>query len=223
MSTMMRRRSKTGTAWRTPRWMRRASSTPEMTSISTPPAPRAASRNSSALVASRVADVATARMVLLRSRRCDASGAAQRRRGSSPRADLLHLAPPRPSRTMSFSRVRTSNPPSPTRRATTMWKLSSRRRSPRGPRGTGRSRQPPMRALHSSMPPNTPRDRLDLLEAAADHVVGLAGVTDRECCLHRLVEVAGRDRAPCSRWIGDDVLRPGPGQAVVVERPEFPW
>ena len=36
MSTSTRRRSKTGTACSTPRWIRRASSTPEMTSTSTP-------------------------------------------------------------------------------------------------------------------------------------------------------------------------------------------
>ena len=98
-----------------------ASSTPEMTSISTP-ASRAAARNSSALAASRVALVATAR-----------SGAPAlsaiwriRRRAATARAIASGLIcfispPPWPRRTMSFWRVSTSKPSSPTRRATTRW------------------------------------------------------------------------------------------------------
>ena len=45
MSTSRRRRSNTGTAWSTPRWMRRASSKPEMTSTSTPASSRARRRS----------------------------------------------------------------------------------------------------------------------------------------------------------------------------------
>ena len=55
MSTSSRRRSKTGTAWSTPRWISRASSTPEITSTWTPASWRARSRNSLEFVASRTA------------------------------------------------------------------------------------------------------------------------------------------------------------------------
>ena len=63
MSTSSSRWSKTGTAWSTPSWIRRASSTPEITSMSTPASSRARQRNSWALAASRTALVATARTV----------------------------------------------------------------------------------------------------------------------------------------------------------------
>src|SRR5437764_846652 len=60
MSTTSTCWSNTGTAWSTPRWMSRASSTPEITSTPTLALTRAASRNSSRFSASRTALVATA-------------------------------------------------------------------------------------------------------------------------------------------------------------------
>ena len=62
MSTSMSRLSKTGTACSTPRWMRRASSIPEMTSTSTPASSWARRTNTSWFSASRTALVATARI-----------------------------------------------------------------------------------------------------------------------------------------------------------------
>ncbi len=55
MSMSTRRWSNTGTACRTPRWMSRASSTPEITSTSMPASSRTRSRNSLAFSASRTA------------------------------------------------------------------------------------------------------------------------------------------------------------------------
>ena len=93
MSTSTRRRSKTGTACSTPRWMRRASSTPEITSTSTPASSRARSRNTSAFSASRTALVATAWM----SASCTAAMRARRSRARDAAVDgvggeLLHVA-----------------------------------------------------------------------------------------------------------------------------------
>ena len=123
MSHSSSRRSKTGSDCRMPRWMRRASSMPETTSISTPASSRARRTNSSLFSASRTALVATARtgaseMSAMRFRWRSASTprwmAAGVRSFMSP--------PPEPRRTMSFSRAITSKRASPTTRATTRWK-----------------------------------------------------------------------------------------------------
>ncbi len=128
MSTSSRRRSKTGTAWSTPRWMSRASSTPEITSTSMPASSRARARNTSAFSASRTALVATARTVppwLSAMRRIRRSAPMPRSTASSPRRFMS--PPPWPSRTVSFSRVTTSklvvSRSPPCTRATTRWKL----------------------------------------------------------------------------------------------------
>ena len=60
MSHSRRRWSNTGTAWSTPRWMRRASSTPEMTFTLTRASSQARSISTSRFSASRTAEVATA-------------------------------------------------------------------------------------------------------------------------------------------------------------------
>ena len=130
MSISTRRWSNTGTAWSTPRWMRRASSTPEMTSTSTPASSRARSRNSWAFSASRTALVATAWM----SASWTAAMRARRSRATTPRSMASgvrrFMSPePDPRRTISFSRAMTSKagpagpstPSTSSTRATTMW------------------------------------------------------------------------------------------------------
>ena len=112
MSTRISRWSNAGTACSTPRWISRASSNPEMTSMSTSASRRARLRNTSAFCG--LADGAGGhgphrwRCAL---RRCAACGAATRCRGRSRRATSSFMSPPPwPSRTVSFSRVTTSKP-----------------------------------------------------------------------------------------------------------------
>ena len=122
MSHTNTRRLNTGSACSTPRWMRRASSVPEMTSTSTPASSRARWRKASWLPASRTAEVATARTGAP-----DASAMRRMRaRAATPRsmasgASSFMSPPPRPRRTISFSCVRTSKARSPSTRATTRW------------------------------------------------------------------------------------------------------
>ena len=97
-------RSNTGTAWSTPRWMRRASSNPEITSTSTPTS-RARSMNTARFSASRTAEVATARMVAP----WIAATCRKRASASMPRviaAGVSRFMSPAddPRRTISFSR-----------------------------------------------------------------------------------------------------------------------
>ena len=125
MSTNSARFSNTGTAWSTPRWISRASSSPEITSISTCASSLARRMKTSALAASRVALVATARrattpwLSAIRRMRCRQAIA----RSIASGAISFMSVPPWPRRTTSFSRLTISKPSSPVRRATTMWKL----------------------------------------------------------------------------------------------------
>ena len=111
MSMRRRRRSNTGTACSTPRWMRRASSTPETTSTSTPASSRARRTNSSRFSASRTALVATARMAAP-----ETSATWRKRwRAATPRSmasgGSSFMSPdPDPRRTTSFSWATTSKP-----------------------------------------------------------------------------------------------------------------
>ncbi len=116
--------SKTGTAWSTPRWMSRASSTPEITSTPTLALTRAASRKSSRFSASRTALVATA----WTSAPNVSAMRRNRPRAATPRsmasAWSSFMSPdPDPSRTTSLSRARISKRLLPVGRATTRWKL----------------------------------------------------------------------------------------------------
>ena len=102
-------RSNTGTAWSTPRWIRRASSKPEITSTSTPASSRARSTNSPG---SRPrARPWSRRPASWRrgSRPPAGTGRARRCHGRSRRASSRFMSPAdEPSRTISFSRSRTS-------------------------------------------------------------------------------------------------------------------
>ena len=122
MSISTRRLSNTGTACSTPRWMRRASSAPVMTSTSTPASSRARARNSPAFAASRTALVATATSAAP----CTSATARHRASAATPRSiasgDSSDMSvAPEPSRTISFSRAITSNRSPSTTRATTRW------------------------------------------------------------------------------------------------------
>ena len=120
MSHTSARRSKIGNAWSTPRWMRRASSTPDTISTSIPASRCTRSRKSSWFSASRTALVATARTgasKLSAIRRQRASAATPRSIASSSRRVMS--PEPVPSRTISFSRVSTSKWSSSPSRATT--------------------------------------------------------------------------------------------------------
>ena len=107
----------------TPRWISRASSTPETTSMSIPVSLRTFLMNSERFLASRTALVATARSLAS----CDFAIFAMRVRLFTPRSmasseSSFISPPPWPRRTTSFSRVTTSKPPG-TGLATTRWKL----------------------------------------------------------------------------------------------------
>ena len=124
MSTTSTCWSKTGTAWRTPRWISRASSTPEITSTPMLALTRAASRKSSRFSASRTALVATA----WTSAPNVSAMRRNRPRAATPRsmasACSSFMSPdPVPRRTTSLSRARISNRLLPVGRATTRWKL----------------------------------------------------------------------------------------------------
>src|SRR5882724_5297544 len=124
MSTTSTCCSNTGTAWSTPRWISRASSTPEITSTPTLALARAASRKSSRFSASRTALVATAwtsapKVSAMRRNRPRAATPRSMASGWSS-----FMSPdPVPSRTTSLSRARISNRLFPVGRATTRWKL----------------------------------------------------------------------------------------------------
>ena len=114
--------SNTGRACRTPRWMRRASSTPGMTSISMPASRRARSRKVARFDASRSALVATAVIGASNPWAMPAnrtSAAMPRSMASS--ASRCMSPEPDPSRTISFSVASTSKWPSGSMRATIRW------------------------------------------------------------------------------------------------------
>ena len=123
MSTRISLLSKTGTACSTPRWMRRASSRPEITSTVTPTS-AAALMKSSALAASRTAEVATARsgaFLLRASWAIRASAATPRSMASG--SSCFMSPPPWPRRTVTFSRSITSKRAPCLIFAITRWKL----------------------------------------------------------------------------------------------------
>ena len=123
MSITRWRWSNSGTAASTPRWISRASSTPDTTSMSTPASARARSVNSCWFAASRTALVATAVMLVapawLAMRCMRPSVSMPRSMASGSRCFMS--SPPEPSRTGSRSRVSTSKCPSASTAATTRW------------------------------------------------------------------------------------------------------
>ena len=123
MSITIERVSMSGIACMTPKWMSRASSTPEMTSTTMDASLSARSIKTSAFLASRTALVAIARSS------APWTSAIRRmlRSAMTPRSIASGLSSfmspePSPSRTISFSRAITSKPEW-VARAITRWKL----------------------------------------------------------------------------------------------------
>ena len=109
MSQSRRRRSYTGTAWSTPRWMRRASSTPEITLTWTRASSHARSISTSRFSASRTADVATAVIgASWTSATCRNRSSASTARSMASAVSSRMSPALDPSRTISFSRSRIS-------------------------------------------------------------------------------------------------------------------
>ena len=110
-----------GTALMAPRWIRRASSTPDTTSTATPASVRARRRKSAALAASRTALVATATTSArwASAMRRHSSRAVTARSTASGWSRFMSL-PPEPSRTGMRSVAKKSGGPPGTGRATTM-------------------------------------------------------------------------------------------------------
>src|SRR5829696_829911 len=153
--------------------------------------------------------------------------------------------PPWPRRTTSFSRVNVSKRSPPTGRASTRWKLfvpmsrapstvpsamaliSCRCASDRVPDwsagGAGiRHVVSVLQELFAGVDPaeDAGAEAGDLLEGAAQHVVGGAVVTGDQCGLDGLVEVAGLDEdaaGGAALLVRHERLRPGAGEAVVDE------
>src|SRR5262245_60258108 len=216
MSHSSIRWSKTGTAWSTPRWMRRASSTPEITSTSTPASSQARRTNSSWFSASRTALVATAR-----------TGASSmsaicfiRRSVSTPRwmasGVSRFMSPlPVPSRTISFSLVTTSKRSSPVTRATTRWMLfvptSMAARVSTG--SAIRASEPAARQAGE----DALAERADAGQRLVGRLVGVVG--EHQVRLDGLVEVARRDDVVLlAGGPGHHVGHPRTGQAVPLQR-----
>src|SRR5215203_2916009 len=144
-------------------------------------------------------------------------------RSTASGASSFMSPPPWPRRTTSFSRVNVSNRSPPTARATTRWKLfvpMSSAASTGGSPGFTASLPDPGEAGVESIE-HTLAEGGDLLEAAAQDVVGRRVVADDERGLDRLVQVAGLD-AGRAVVTGDGVVReqrrgPRARQAVVGE------
>src|SRR5215213_5473428 len=220
MSHSISRRSNTGSDCSTPRWISRASSIPDTTSISTPASSLARRTNSSLFSASRTALVATARtgaseMSAMRLR-C--------RRASTPRwmdsgVSTFMSPPPDPRRTISFSRAITSKRAFPTTRATTRWKElvpTSMAASVVGATASS-SDATGLHTVHDAL-----AERRHPVEHGAHLVDAVAAFarTEAEEGDDALVEVTGRqgDLAIGIALLGERAPRPRTGEAVAIER-----
>src|SRR5215213_1726233 len=142
--------------------------------------------------------------------------------------DISFMSPPPwPSRTTSFSLVKVSKRSPPTGRATTRWKLfvpmSSAASTGSSTCSSGVVTMSASDLRRAGLQPaqHTLAEAGDLLETSAQDVVGRTLVTDHQCRLDRLVEVARFDLRRSARrgpvLVGHDRLRPSAGHAVVDE------